>query len=63
MSYTLDDNICCHELKIVDCEDTDEHSHLICGNSKAVLKNRTVINMCIPDHTKCLLQGGEREKV
>lgn len=54
------DNVCCPELLIVDCADTDEHCHLVCKFSKAVLANRTVKSQCIGDFSKCILQDGVR---
>lgn len=63
MTDNQTDNLCCPELVVVDCSDTDEHKHLVCGNSKAILTNDTVIKICITDHHKCLLQGGETSKV
>lgn len=55
------DNICCPELEIFPCGDTEEHSHLVCGFSKAILTNSSVKNQCIGDFSKCILQGKVRE--
>ena len=53
------ENVCCPELMVVDCADTDEHKHLVCGYSRAILDNETVIEVCIRDHHKCILQGNK----
>lgn len=53
------DNVCCPELEVIACADSDDHKHLICGDSKAILSNNTIIDMCIKDHHKCLLQGND----
>ena len=52
------DNVCCPELLIVECADTDEHGHLVCGYSRAVLTNTSIKTICIGDFGKCVLQGG-----
>lgn len=52
-------NVCCPELLIVPCADTEEHCHLLCGFSKSILENETVKNQCIGDFSKCVLQGGD----
>lgn len=51
------ENVCCPELVVVDCADTDEHKHLVCSYSGAILDNETVIDICIRDHSKCVLKG------
>ncbi len=43
---TDDNNICCPELEIAECE-FDEHRHLFCGFSKATLSNSTIKEICI----------------
>ena len=53
----LSSNTCCAELIVVDCGDTNIHAHLVCGYSKAVLSNDTVIAICTKAPYKCLLQG------
>lgn len=53
------DNVCCPKLEIVPCADTEEHCHLICSFSKAILPNTTIKNQCIGDFSKCILVGGE----
>jgi len=50
-------NICCPELAIVPCADTEEHCHLICAYSGAILTNDTIKSQCIGDFSKCVLQG------
>ncbi len=50
-------NSCCPELEIIPCSDTDDHSHIICGYSKAILENETIKTICIGNHRSCLLQG------
>ena len=51
-------NVCCPFLLVVDCADTEVHRHLICGDSKAVITNDTVRNVCIGEFVKCVLRGG-----
>jgi len=51
------DNICCPELVIAPCADTEEHCHLICAYSGAILTNDAIKNKCIGDFIKCILQG------
>lgn len=41
------DNICCPNLKIADCTETNEHCHLVCGYSNTPLTNKTVKELCI----------------
>ena len=53
----MEENICCNKLEIVSCGDTDEHCHLVCGYSKAILTNDTVKNQCIDDFGRCILQN------
>lgn len=50
------ENICCPELLVVECSDTDEHCHLVCGYSKAILANTTIEAQCIDDFNKCILK-------
>lgn len=50
------DNVCCPELIIVPCADTEEHCHLACAFSKALLSNSIVRSQCIGDFSKCILQ-------
>jgi len=49
-------NVCCPELEIVPCADTESHKHLVCSYSLAVLTNKTVTDICIKDHYRCLLR-------
>ncbi len=51
------DSVCCPELAIVLCADTEEHCHLVCSYSKAVLTNDTVRQQCIGDFSGCVLQS------
>ncbi len=51
------ENVCCPELLVVECSDTDEHRHLLCGDSKAILTNAMIKNLCIGNFSKCILQG------
>ena len=48
-------NICCPNLEVIECADTKEHKHLVCGFSHAILVNQTIIEMCIGNHEKCVL--------
>ncbi len=50
-----EDNVCCSELLVVSCSDTEEHCHLICGSSKAVMSNDTIRTVCIGNFDKCVL--------
>lgn len=50
------DNNCCPKLLIVDCADTDEHKHLVCGFSKAILENSTVCEFCVGGYESCVLR-------
>ena len=51
-------NVCCPELLVVDCQDTNEHKHLVCGCSKHILENSTVCKICVGKFADCVLQGG-----
>jgi len=51
------ENICCPELLIVPCSDTEEHCHLVCGYSMTILSNDMIKAQCIGDFSKCILQG------
>lgn len=53
-----DENLCCPELMVMPCGDTDEHCHLVCGYSRMVIANITVKSVCIGDFKRCVLQGG-----
>ena len=53
------DNICCPKLLIVECSDTDEHCHLVCDYSKAILANATIKVQCIGEFSKCILRQEE----
>jgi len=56
------DNICCPELLVVECSDTKEHCHLVCGYSKAILTNNTIKDLCIgEDFKKCINMRMEAE--
>ena len=54
-------NKCCLHLEFYDCGDTEEHGHLICGFSKRILSNSTVIEICLAGFSKCVSAGGEQE--
>lgn len=59
----LTDNVCCAKLLVVDCGDTDEHRHFVCEYPKAILKNETIIKVCILKPSSCVLRSdneGER---
>jgi hypothetical protein len=51
------ENVCCPELKIVECGDTDEHCHLVCGWSVAILSRIVINEFCIGDFKKCIYQN------
>ena len=49
------ENICCPNLMIIKCTDTQEHKHLICGDNEAIISNETAKDLCIDDYKKCVL--------
>jgi hypothetical protein len=51
------ENVCCSKLCIVDCADTKEHCHLLCGYSNTVLTNLTIKNLCIGDSFKTCIHN------
>ena len=55
----MEENVCCPELLIVPCADTDEHSHMVCGYSMTVLDNDTIIGICVKNHTSCVLRSSK----
>lgn len=50
------ENVCCPELQIADCADTDEHKHLMCGYSNTVITNKIVKDICVGNFDKCLMR-------
>ena len=50
-----DINKCCPLLAVLDCADTEEHKHLICSDSNAVISNDTVRELCLGDYSKCVV--------
>jgi hypothetical protein len=48
------ENACCPELCVVDCADTQEHKHLLCGFSNTILTNQTIRNLCIENFGMCV---------
>ena len=50
------DNVCCHDLDVVDCADTIEHKHLVCRFSNAILSNDTIKKTCIGNHNQCIMK-------
>lgn len=51
-----DENVCCPDLDIIDCADTDEHRHLMCSYSSALLENGTVKQYCLENFKGCVLR-------
>ena len=49
-----DINVCCPWLRVVECSDTEEHMHLICGFSKAILANDTIKELCLENFLECI---------
>lgn len=41
------ENICCPNFRVLECADTQEHRHLICGYSNIPISNETTRNLCI----------------
>lgn len=54
------DSVCCPYLAIVECADTDQHSHPVCADSKDAIPNATVRDICIGNFDKCVLRGGRQ---
>jgi len=52
----MSENVCCPMLLIVNCADTVEHAHLVCGYSSAVISNDTVKEICVGNFAKCIVQ-------
>ena len=48
-------NVCCPFLTVADCADTEEHKHLVCTDSNAVISNDTVRELCLGDYSKCVV--------
>lgn len=55
----IDENVCCPYLKINECSDTNDHNHLVCGQSLTLLGNSTIKSICIGSNFKqCIMLGG-----
>ena len=48
-------NVCCPDLAVASCADTEEHKHLVCGDSGAVLGNSTIASICLGKWRGCVL--------
>ena len=48
------ENVCCPYLKVIDCGDTAEHKHLLCGGIKAVISNGVAVKYCLGKWTECV---------
>jgi hypothetical protein len=48
-------NVCCPDLAVVDCADTEEHRHFACLQSRTPISNQTVRDLCSRDWETCAL--------
>ncbi len=50
------DNICCPNFGVIECGDSNEHSHLVCDFSHAPISNKTAKELCIGNNYKqCII--------
>jgi len=56
-----DINCCCPYLIVVECYDTDEHCHLVCGLMDGAIPNERVNTWCVSEHKwlECVLYPSE----
>jgi len=53
----MSENVCCPYLQVIDCEDTEEHKHLMCDPyytiNHILIDNDWVKVFCICEFDKC----------